>query len=69
MLFRSNKYIYMTDTAYHEKWKSLSRFKPFIVLNEIKKHIRLGVAKQIFPVEAQPQISKDIPRKVQKHLF
>ena len=64
------RYKYLTDTAFHNKWKSLSRFKPWAVLNDIKKHVDLGNATQLFPKrDAQKTGTPEIEQKKQKFLF
>ena len=67
------KYKYITDTAFHRKWKELSKYKPWTVLNDIKRHIELGNARQILPKPVAQKTgtpeNQDIPPKSQKFLF
>lgn len=54
------RYVYHTDPVYHEKWKQLARFKPFSVLNDIKKHIKLGKAELISPKPMQKPVQQTL---------
>jgi hypothetical protein len=36
------RYVFVTPAWYHERWKKLSNFAPFKVLNQIKKQIKNG---------------------------
>lgn len=49
------KYVYITDAAYHDRWKALSQHRPFAVLNQIKTMVNKGFAKQIEP---SPELAK-----------
>ena len=38
------QYTYVTDAAYHDRWKKMARFQPFKVLNDIKFLVSRGQA-------------------------
>ena len=67
------KYKYITDTAFHKRWRELSKYKPWTVLNDIKKHIELGNAQQILPkpIAQKTGTPKNLNNnpKTQKFLF
>lgn len=46
---RGKLYRYLTDAVYHEKWKRMVKWSPGKVLNEIKKMVNAGTAKQLVP--------------------
>ena len=67
------KYKYITDTAFHDGWKNKSKYKPWEVLNDIKRHVKLGNAQQIIPKPhaqflSSPKIDTS-DKKTQKFLF
>jgi hypothetical protein len=45
----NKRYVYLTDAIHHRQLKKMSIYKPFAALNEIKKMIESGIAKQIEP--------------------
>lgn len=78
------KYTYITDAAYHNKWFETLEYikskKPqayrkvaFSILNKIKDMVKKGHATQEFPkpqiVQFQPPTVEMPIKKVQKHLF
>lgn len=68
------RYVFVTDAAYHSRWKKMYRYQPWNVLNEIKLQVKNGHAQQIEPQPAaQPEKmqtnSKIPPQNKQKTLF
>ena len=41
---RGKRYVYLTDSMYHDRWRRMARFRPGSVLNEIKKLVKEGKA-------------------------
>lgn len=58
------RYVYVTDAMHHDKWKKMEKFAPGRVLNDIKRMVDAGIARQIVPPPA-PKVIKPIPMKQQ----
>lgn len=66
------RYVFVTDAVYHDKWRKMIRFKPWAVLNDIKDMVRRGLATQEEPQENNEikRSGSTIPQSgVQKKLF
>lgn len=52
------RYVFSTDSVYHNKWKAKIKYRPWEVLNDIKAQVKRGNAQQLEPVIAAPKIQQ-----------